>query len=41
MSSLFGRMTERKSELEITDWGISHTSLEEVFLQIVAASQTL
>ena len=38
MSALFEGMEANKAEYRIKDWGLSHTSLEEVFLQIVAAS---
>jgi ABC-type multidrug transport system ATPase subunit len=38
MSSIFDGMESQKESLGIKDWGLSHTSLEEVFLQIVAAS---
>ena len=38
MSSLFEGMEAKKGEYRIKDWGLSHTSLEEVFLQIVAAN---
>ena len=38
MSRLFARMEESKARLHIKDWGLSHTTLEEVFLKIVADS---
>jgi ABC-type multidrug transport system ATPase subunit len=38
MSAIFKGMEESKASLQIKDWGLSHTSLEEVFLQIVAVS---
>ena len=36
MSTLFREMESNKEALKIKDWGLSHTTLEEVFLQIVA-----
>jgi ABC-type multidrug transport system ATPase subunit len=38
MSALFEGMEASKSQYKIKDWGLSHTSLEEVFLHIVAAN---
>ena len=38
MSALFEGMEAHKGEYKVKDWGLSHTSLEEVFLQIVAAN---
>ena len=38
MSELFKGMESQKAALGINDWGLSHTSLEEVFLKIVADS---
>ena len=35
ISELFEVMEEKKDEAGITDWGISQTSLEDVFLTIV------
>ena len=35
MSAIFKGMEENKAAYQIKDWGLSHTSLEEVFLQIV------
>jgi len=37
MSGVFKGMEANKEAYKIKDWGLSHTSLEEVFLQIVAA----
>ena len=39
MSAIFKGMVEEKGKHGIRDWGLSHTSLEEVFLQIVAANK--
>ena len=36
MSKLFAQMESNKQELHIKDWGLSHTTLEEVFLKIVS-----
>ena len=38
MSKVFGEMEESKGRLHIKDWGLSHTTLEEVFLKIVRAN---
>ena len=38
MSTLFEGMEANKVQYKIKDWGLSHTSLEEVFLQIVASN---
>ena len=38
MSVIFKTMESNKAQYKIKDWGLSHTSLEEVFLQIVAAN---
>ena len=38
MSRLFAQMEQSKERLHIKDWGLSHTTLEEVFLKIVADS---
>jgi len=35
MSQLFEQMEGNKARLDIKDWGLSHTTLEEVFLKIV------
>jgi len=35
MSTIFSGMTSNKDKYHIKDWGLSHTTLEEVFLQIV------
>eukprot|EP01028_Stygiella_incarcerata_P004400 TRINITY_DN1960_c0_g1_i1.p1 TRINITY_DN1960_c0_g1~~TRINITY_DN1960_c0_g1_i1.p1 ORF type:complete len:888 (+),score=242.32 TRINITY_DN1960_c0_g1_i1:206-2869(+) len=39
ISSLFERFDEKKKELGITDWGISNTSLEDVFLEIIRTEE--
>ena len=36
MSRLFEQMEANKERLHIKDWGLSHTTLEEVFLKIVS-----
>jgi len=36
MSHLFASMQKNKERLHIADWGITHPSLEAVFLQVVA-----
>jgi len=36
MSRLFAEMEQNKARLHVKDWGLSHTTLEEVFLKIVA-----
>ena len=38
MSQLFEGMEGHKAQYRVKDWGLSHTSLEEVFLQIVTAN---
>lgn len=38
IGALFEAIESRKGELGIKDWGLSQTSLEEVFLTIVAAT---
>jgi len=38
MSRLFAQMEQSKGRLSVKDWGLSHTTLEEVFLKIVADS---
>ena len=40
MSAVFKGMEANKEAYKIKDWGLSHTSLEEVFLQIVAANSS-
>ncbi|KAJ3452684.1 atp-binding cassette transporter subfamily a abca [Anaeramoeba flamelloides] len=40
LSKLFQEMHERKDKFGITDWGISQTSLEEVFLHITQGNQS-
>jgi len=39
MSLLFGQMVSNKEKLSISDWGLTHPSLEAVFLQVVAATE--
>jgi len=39
MSLLFGQMVSNKEKLNISDWGLTHPSLEAVFLQVVAATE--
>ena len=38
MRSLFNDMEENKERLQISDWGISQCSLEDVFTRIVQTS---
>jgi len=38
VGALFEAIEAKKGELGIQDWGLSQTSLEEVFLEIVAAT---
>jgi len=38
IDKLFEAIDESKAALEIKDWGLSQTSLEEVFLDIVSKS---
>jgi len=40
ISKLFMEMEEKKNEAGIEDWGISQTTLEEVFLKIVQIDET-
>jgi len=40
MSTIFSGMTSNKDKYQIKDWGLSHTTLEEVFLQIVSTNTT-
>lgn len=39
LSELFSKMESVKSELHITDWAVTNTTLEEVFLTISASKQ--
>lgn len=39
ISSLFEKFEAKKKELGITDWGISNTSLEDVFLEIIRTEE--
>ena len=39
MSRLFAAMQESAQRLRIADWGVTHPSLEAVFLQVVAATE--
>ena len=40
MSQLFAQMEAEKARLHITDWGLSHTTLEEVFLKSAPAGRS-
>ena len=40
IAKIFSQLEARKAELHIKHWGISHTSLEEVFLRLVAEAAT-
>ena len=40
MSQLFAQMEAEKARLHITDWGLSHTTLEEVFLKSALAGRS-
>merc|ERR1719359_1222113 len=36
VAKIFSQLEARKAELHIDHWGLTHTSLEEVFLRLVA-----
>jgi len=36
MASVFSEMESNKAAIHVKDWGLAHTTLEEVFLHIVA-----
>ena len=40
MSRLFEQMEGNKERLHIKDWGLSHTTLEEVFLKSAPAGRS-
>ena len=39
ISEVFDRIESMKSSVGITDWGVSQTSLEDVFLKIAKAEE--
>lgn len=39
ISTLIEQLESKKDELAISDWGISQSSLEDVFLEIVNAAE--
>jgi len=39
VSKIFEELESRKEELAISDWGISQSSLEDVFLEIAKESE--
>lgn len=39
VSELFEKLEEVKEDLRISDWGISQSSLEDVFMEIVDSSE--
>ena len=40
VAKIFSQLEARKAELHINHWGLTHTSLEEVFLRLVAEAAT-
>lgn len=39
VSQLFEKLEENKARLSISDWGISQSSLEDVFMEIVNSAE--
>jgi len=39
VSKVFEELEARKSDLGISDWGISQSTLEDVFLEIIGTSE--
>jgi hypothetical protein len=40
VSKVFEELEARKQELAISDWGISQSTLEDVFMEIVSSSES-
>lgn len=39
VSKVFSEMESHKEELGISDWGISQSTLEDVFMEVVGSSE--